>query len=108
MPSARWPTRNTRTRNTMVVRLGELVSRTSRGAPHGPRVEHHMKEQAASLDVYRGSTGVPWTYVSPPPGNFAPGKRPGHYRTGLEHPVMGKGGRIGLPTRTSRWRSWTR
>jgi uncharacterized protein len=42
-----------------------------------------MKGQAAALDVYRSSTGVRWTYVSPPPGNFAPGERKGRYRTGL-------------------------
>jgi uncharacterized protein len=55
-----------------------------------------MKGQAAALDVYRGSTGVRWTYVSPPPGNFAPGERKAHYRTGQEHPVVAADGSMAI------------
>jgi putative NADH-flavin reductase len=52
--------------------------------------------QAAALDIYRASTGVRWTYLSPPPGNFAPGKRTGRYRTGHEHPVVAKDGSFSM------------
>jgi putative NADH-flavin reductase len=48
--------------------------------------------QSAALDVYRNSVGAAWTYLSPPPGNFAPGVRTGLYRTGLDHPVVAADG----------------
>ena len=34
-----------------------------------------------------------WTYVSPPPLEFHPGERTGHYRTGTDHPVTDAQGR---------------
>lgn len=49
--------------------------------------------QADALDVYRSSTGVSWTYVSPPPLEFHPGERTGHYRTGTDQPVTDDQGR---------------
>jgi|SRR5882757_1335881 len=52
--------------------------------------------QAEALQVYRASSGVRWTYVSPPPEHFAPGPRTGHYRTGLDQPVIGPDGRAAL------------
>jgi uncharacterized protein len=61
-----------------------------------PAIVEEMKAQAAALDVYRGSRGVRWTYISPPPGHFAPGERTGHYRTGLEHPVVAPDGSMRL------------
>ncbi len=47
---------------------------------------------AAALDFYRNSHGVTWTYMSPPPGRFAPGERLGHYRTGTDWPVVDREG----------------
>ncbi|HVW25634.1 MAG TPA: NAD(P)H-binding protein [Polyangiaceae bacterium] len=61
-----------------------------------PALVEEMKAQAAALEIYRKSTGVRWTYVSPPPGIFAPGIRTGHYRTGLEHPVVAADGSMRL------------
>jgi putative NADH-flavin reductase len=61
-----------------------------------PALVEEMKAQAAALDIYRGSTGVRWTYVSPPPGNFAPGERTGHYRIALDHPVVAADGSMRL------------
>jgi uncharacterized protein len=55
-----------------------------------------MKGQAAALEVYGASTDVRWTYVSPPPGHFAPGERTGKYRTGLDHPVVASDGSMRL------------
>lgn len=52
--------------------------------------------QAQALDAYRASSGVRWTYVSPPPEHFAPGPRTGHYRTGLDQPVIGPDGQAAL------------
>ncbi|SCL20577.1 hypothetical protein GA0070624_2037 [Micromonospora rhizosphaerae] len=50
--------------------------------------------QAEALAVYRSSgDGVTWTYVSPPPLEFHPGERTGHYRTGTDHPVTDEQGR---------------
>lgn len=50
--------------------------------------------QAEALTYYRAfSNGVTWTYVSPPPLEFHPGERTGHYRTGTEHPVTDEQGR---------------
>lgn len=49
--------------------------------------------QAEALDFYRSSSGVSWTYVSPPPLEFHPGKRTGRYRTGTEQPVTDDQGR---------------
>ncbi|KAB1911702.1 NAD(P)-dependent oxidoreductase [Micromonospora sp. AMSO31t] len=50
--------------------------------------------QADALDVYRSSAdGVTWTYVSPPPLEFHPGERTGHYRTGTDQPVTDAQGR---------------
>jgi putative NADH-flavin reductase len=52
--------------------------------------------QAEALQVYRASSGVRWTYVSPPPEHFAPGQRTGHYRTASDQPVVGPDGRAAL------------
>ncbi|MFJ8577311.1 NAD(P)-dependent oxidoreductase [Micromonospora sp. NPDC093277] len=50
--------------------------------------------QADALAVYQSSAdGVTWTYVSPPPLEFHPGERTGHYRTGTDHPVTDDQGR---------------
>ncbi|MEV4545124.1 NAD(P)-dependent oxidoreductase [Micromonospora echinaurantiaca] len=50
--------------------------------------------QAEALDYYRSSAdGVRWTYVSPPPLEFHPGERTGHYRTGGDQPVTDDQGR---------------
>ncbi|MFI2712053.1 NAD(P)-dependent oxidoreductase [Micromonospora sp. NPDC018662] len=50
--------------------------------------------QADALEFYRSSAdGVTWTYVSPPPLEFHPGERTGHYRTGADHPVTDAQGR---------------
>ncbi|MGC4786835.1 NAD(P)-dependent oxidoreductase [Micromonospora sp. DT178] len=50
--------------------------------------------QADALDFYRSSAdGVSWTYVSPPPLEFHPGERTGHYRTGGDQPVTDHEGR---------------
>ncbi|MBY8872388.1 NAD(P)H-binding protein [Micromonospora sp. PLK6-60] len=50
--------------------------------------------QADALAVYRtAADGVTWTYVSPPPLEFHPGERTGHYRTGTEQPVTDAQGR---------------
>jgi putative NADH-flavin reductase len=49
--------------------------------------------QGDALDYYRSSTGVPWTYISPPPLEFHPGERTGHYRTGSDQPVTDEQGR---------------
>ena len=38
------------------------------------------------LDAYRGSQGLDWTVLSPPP-MIAPGERSGSYRTGTDSPV---------------------
>jgi putative NADH-flavin reductase len=34
--------------------------------------------------------------MSPPPGNFEPGTRTGHYGTGGDHPVVDAQGRFGI------------
>jgi putative NADH-flavin reductase len=52
--------------------------------------------QASALDYYRSSEGVDWTYFSPPPLEFGPGERTGHYRTGLDYPVTDPEGRAVL------------
>ncbi|MEV6365739.1 NAD(P)H-binding protein [Micromonospora musae] len=50
--------------------------------------------QADALDYYRAQAdGVTWTYVSPPPLEFHPGERTGHYRTGADEPVTDDQGR---------------
>jgi putative NADH-flavin reductase len=49
--------------------------------------------QAHALDYYRSSNGVTWTYASPPPLEFHPGERTGHYRTGGDQPVTDEQGR---------------
>lgn len=50
--------------------------------------------QADALEFYRTSAdGVTWTYVSPPPLEFHPGERTGHYRTGTDQPVTDAQGR---------------
>ncbi|WP_200211261.1 NAD(P)-dependent oxidoreductase [Micromonospora coerulea] len=52
------------------------------------------KGQADALAVYRAAAdGVTWTYVSPPPLEFHPGERTGHYRTGTDEPVTDAQGR---------------
>lgn len=49
--------------------------------------------QIRALDAYLAlDDGVTWTYLSPPPVHFAPGERTGHYRTGLDRPVLGDDG----------------
>ena len=49
--------------------------------------------QIRALDAYLAlDDGVTWTYLSPPPVHFAPGERTGHYRTGLDRPVVGDDG----------------
>ncbi|HEX3780413.1 MAG TPA: NAD(P)H-binding protein [Pseudonocardiaceae bacterium] len=48
--------------------------------------------QTKALAAYRASSGVTWTYVSPPPVHFEPGERTGHYRTGFDEPVLGADG----------------
>ncbi|MFC8829829.1 NAD(P)-dependent oxidoreductase [Streptomyces sp. NPDC057137] len=52
--------------------------------------------QAEALDVYKNSSGVTWTYVSPPPVHYAVGERTGTYRTGLDQPVVGADGEARL------------
>ncbi|WP_405113069.1 NAD(P)H-binding protein [Micromonospora sp. NBC_01405] len=53
--------------------------------------------QADALAWYRSSAeGVTWTYVSPPPLEFHPGERTGHYRTGTDEPVTDERGRAVL------------
>jgi putative NADH-flavin reductase len=52
--------------------------------------------QAAALDFYRTSKGAIWTYLSPPPGNFAPGERRGTYRIGTDYPVFDAIGGFGI------------
>ncbi|MFG1953046.1 NAD(P)-dependent oxidoreductase [Micromonospora sp. NPDC048830] len=50
--------------------------------------------QADALALYRASAdGVTWTYLSPPPLEFHPGERTGHYRTGTDQPVTDEQGR---------------
>jgi putative NADH-flavin reductase len=61
-----------------------------------PELLDEVLGQAAALDYYRASTGVTWTYLSPPPGDFAPGERLGHYRIGDEHPVTRPDGTFGI------------
>lgn len=51
--------------------------------------------QAAALDYYRTTSGVDWVYM-PPPGNFEPGDRTGHYRVGEDHPLVDAQGRFGI------------
>jgi putative NADH-flavin reductase len=52
--------------------------------------------QGDALDYYRSSTGVPWTYISPPPVEFHPGERTGSYRVGRDQPVTDEQGRSAL------------
>lgn len=53
--------------------------------------------QADALAWYRSAaSGVTWTYVSPPPLEFHPGERTGHYRTGTDEPVTDERGRAVL------------
>lgn len=66
-----------------------------------PDFPEEFKAQAAAqiraLDAYRALDGsVTWTYLSPPPVHFAPGERTGHYRTGLDQPVVGDDGQARL------------
>jgi hypothetical protein len=44
--------------------------------------------QSAALDYYRTRKDATWTYMSPPPNNFAPGERRATYRTGHDYPVF--------------------
>lgn len=64
------------------------------GFPEALRPE--VLGQAAALDYYRTISDVDWVYMSPPPGNFEPGARTGHYRTGGDHPVVDAQGRFGI------------
>ncbi len=52
--------------------------------------------QSAALDYYRTRKDATWTYMSPPPNNFAPGERRGTYRTGRDHPVVDATGGFGI------------
>jgi putative NADH-flavin reductase len=52
--------------------------------------------QAEALDFYQASSGVTWTYVSPPPVHYAVGERTGAYRIGLDQPVTGADGEARL------------
>ncbi|WP_240553803.1 NAD(P)-dependent oxidoreductase [Streptomyces niveiscabiei] len=64
------------------------------GAPGFP-VEYkpYAIGQIQALDAYHAlDDDVTWTYLSPPPVHFAPGERTGHYRTGLDQPVVGDDG----------------
>ncbi|MEV0002219.1 NAD(P)H-binding protein [Micromonospora sp. NPDC050980] len=59
-----------------------------------PEYRDSAQGQADALEFYRSSAdGVTWTYVSPPPLEFHPGERTGHYRTGTDHPVTDAQGR---------------
>lgn len=52
--------------------------------------------QAEALDYYRAlpvTAAITWTFVSPPPVHFEPGRRHGVYRTARDHPVLGTNGR---------------
>lgn len=64
--------------------------------PHFPdQYRASAQGQADALGWYRthaAQCGVTWTYISPPPVKFAPGKRRGVYRTGLDQPVATEGG----------------
>lgn len=50
--------------------------------------------QVAALDYYRTVDDVDWTFVSPPPVDFHPGERHGHYRLGTDQPVTDAEGRL--------------
>ncbi len=52
--------------------------------------------QAAALDYYRTVDDVDWTFVSPPPVDFRPGTRHGHYRLGTDQPVTDDAGNASL------------
>ncbi|MEV0431198.1 NAD(P)H-binding protein [Micromonospora sp. NPDC050495] len=59
-----------------------------------PEYRDSAEGQADALEFYRSAAdGVTWTYVSPPPLEFHPGERTGHYRTGTDHPVTDAQGR---------------
>ncbi|MBM0238077.1 NAD(P)H-binding protein [Micromonospora sp. ATA32] len=73
---------------------------TPKGTPHfdEPDFPEQYRDaalgQADALGWYRSSADtVNWTYLSPPPLEFHPGERTGHYRTGTEHPVLNEQGR---------------
>ena len=66
----------------------------TKGFPEAVRPE--ALGQAAALDYYRTTSGVYWVYMSPPPRNFEPGDRTGHYRVGDDHPVVDAQGRFGI------------
>lgn len=45
--------------------------------------------QGEALDILRGSDGVEWTYLSPPPHHLVPGDKTGQYRTAAgDRPVI--------------------
>lgn len=52
--------------------------------------------QAEALAFYRARGGDGWTYVSPPPVDFAVGERTGSYRVGGDQPVADAEGRAWL------------
>ncbi|MFI7425368.1 NAD(P)-dependent oxidoreductase [Micromonospora sp. NPDC049836] len=59
-----------------------------------PEYRDSAEGQADALEFYRSAAdGVTWTYVSPPPLEFHPGERTGHYRTGTDQPVTDAQGR---------------
>lgn len=64
--------------------------------PHFPeQYRAGAQDQADALAWYRSHAtgfGVTWTYVSPPPVRFTPGRRVGVYRIGSDHPVAPTGG----------------
>ncbi|MGY4745643.1 NAD(P)-dependent oxidoreductase [Streptomyces sp. ATMOS53] len=63
-------------------------------SPHFPEeYKPYAIGQIQALDAYQAlGDDVTWTYLSPPPVHFAPGERTGHYRTDLDHPVVGDDG----------------
>ncbi|RGC69773.1 NmrA-like family protein [Micromonospora sp. MW-13] len=82
---------------------GGATLRTPRGVPflEEPDFPEEYRDsalgQADALAWYRSSAdGVTWTYLSPPPLEFHPGERTGHYRTGTDEPVTDERGRAVL------------
>ncbi|WP_018500430.1 NAD(P)-dependent oxidoreductase [Parafrankia discariae] len=54
-------------------------------------------DQADALDVLRAAKhNLKWTYVTPPPRNFGPGRRREAYRTAGDRPVTDAQGNIGI------------
>ncbi|MCK9899271.1 potassium transporter TrkA [Parafrankia colletiae] len=63
--------------------------------PAGERKE--ALDQADALDVLRAAKGsVKWSFITPPPRNFGPGRRREAYRTAGDRPVMDSQGNMGI------------